>query len=245
LQAGDTAEIIIPNQNNFAPKTVGVRVKETFRTGLYDYDSTWIRISFEDLAKIYETQDYPPTVLSVSVKDIYAADVTAQKIREALPADFKVIDWQEANRPLFAALSLEKKIALAIISLVIFIAVLNITTTLALLVNERKLDIAILRTCGAQTRSLIFIFLLEGLFLALAGMFFGVLLGLAACFAGNYFRVISLPADVYSVAYVPLFSSLTDILFIVGVTFTLSLVATIYPAWRAAKIKPLENLRQT
>ena len=81
-----------------------------------------------------------------------------KKFDEILGENFKVVDWQEANRPLFAALSLERKVALAIISLIIFIAALNITTTLALLVNERRLDIAVLRTCGAQTRRLDFDF---------------------------------------------------------------------------------------
>jgi lipoprotein-releasing system permease protein len=244
LKIGDEAEIVLPaSPNEFVPKTSRVRVKDVFRTGLYDYDATWIYISFEDLARAFGKSNFAPTVLSVAVDDIYAADKTARKIRGILPPGFKVVDWQEANQPLFAALSLEKKFSLAIISLIIFIAALNITTTLALLVNERKLDIAVLRTCGAQTRSLISIFLFEGLLLGLTGIFSGTVLGLLMCFAGNYFKIISLPSDVYSLSYIPLASSLGDILLIVAIAFLLTLTATIYPAWRAAKIKPLENLR--
>ena len=244
LKIGDETEIILPTSNgDFAPKTAKVIVKNIFRTGLYDYDSTWIYLSLEDLAKISQRPNLSPTVLSVAVKDIYSANKTAEKLRANLSKDFKILDWQEANRPLFAALSLEKKVALAIISLIIFIAALNITTTLALLVNERRLDVAILRTCGAQTRNVLTIFLLEGLFLGLIGIIFGVVLGLMMCAVGNYFKIISLPIEVYSLNYVPLTPNLSDVLLIMAIAFLLSLTATIYPAWKATKIKPLENIR--
>ncbi|MGI9035412.1 MAG: ABC transporter permease [Pyrinomonadaceae bacterium] len=246
LKIGDEAEIILPaSQSAIAPKTAPVKIENIFRTGLYDYDSTWIYIAPADLAKLADEPVFTPAVLSVSVKDIYAADKTAAAIRKFLPPDFKVLDWQEANRPLFAALSLEKKAALAIISLIIFIAVLNITTTLALLVNERRLDIAIFRTCGAKTRSLISIFLFEGLLLSLIGIFSGIILGLTGCFVANYFRLVSLPADVYSLSEIRLISNFGDVFLTAAIAFILSLTAAIYPARRAARIKPLENLRNS
>lgn len=242
LAINDEAEIIFPN-GDFAPRSSRVSVKEIFRTGLYDYDSTWIYVSPEDFARLSGQPVFAPTVLSVSVKDIYAADKTAGEIRAGAGADFKVIDWQEANRPLFAALSLERKVSLAIISLIIFIAALNITTTLALLVNERRLDIAVLRTCGAQAGSLITIFLLEGLLLGVVGIVSGAGAGLLFCFAGNRFRIINLPSDVYSLSYIPLHLQVFDVLVIAAMAFLLCLTATVYPAFRAARIKPLENLR--
>ena len=242
LVIGDKAEIIFPD-GDFAPQTSRVSIREIFRTGLYDYDSTWIRVAFEDFAKLSGKSNFAPTVLSVSVGDIYAADKTSEEIRRSFGEDFKAIDWQQANRPLFAALSLERKVSLAIISLIIFIAVLNITTTLALLVNERRPDIAVLRTCGARARSLITIFLLEGSFLGIAGIVLGSLIGLLLCFAGNRFRLISLPSDVYSLSHIPLAPRISDVLLIAATAFALSLAATVYPAFRAARIKPLENLR--
>jgi len=239
LKPGDSADIL--TLENQSPSRV--RINETFETGLYDYDSTWIYVSPEKFAQLHGQPEFQPTILSVSVKDIYASRETAQRIRRELGENFKIVDWQEANRPLFAALSLEKKVALAIISLIIFIAALNITTTLALLVNERRLDIAILRTSGARTRSLILIFLLEGLFLGFTGIFFGVALGLAGCFIGNYFRIISLPAEVYSFSYIPLRPEISNILLIIFIAVILCLIATLYPALKASRIKPLENLR--
>jgi lipoprotein-releasing system permease protein len=242
LKTGDEAQIIAFADEN-APQTSNVRVLETFQTGLYEYDATWVRISPEDFAKLHQTTNFTPTILSVSVRDIYKANETARKIRQNLGENFRVLDWQEANQPLFAALSLERKVALATISLIIFVAALNITTTLALLVNERRLDIAVLRTCGARTKNLIFIFLFEGLLLGFSGIFSGVIFGLAACFIGNYFKIINLSAEVYSISYIPFHPQPANILLIIFIAFLLCLFATVYPALKASQIKPLENLR--
>ncbi len=242
LKIGDEAEIITL-ENEIAPNRTRIRVVEIFETGLFDYDSTWIYISPENFARLHDRQSFTPTNLSISVRDIYRSNETAQKIRENLGENFKIIDWQEANQPLFAALSLERKVSLAVISLIIFIAALNITTTLALLVNERRLDIAILRTCGAKTASLIKIFLLEGLFLGFTGIFCGVVLGLSACFAGNYFKIISISAEVYSLNYIPFHPQISNVLLIITIAFAVCLAACVYPAFKASKIKPLENLR--
>lgn len=242
LKVGDAAEIVVL-EYQIEPRRVKVFVSGTFKTGLYDYDSTWIQISPEDFAKLHERKNFAPKVLNVSVKDIYKARETALKIKENLSENFSALDWQEANQPLFAALGLERKVSLAIISLIIFIAALNITTTLALLVNERKLDIAILRTAGAKTRNLVSIFLFEGLFLGFFGIISGVVLGLLGCLAGNYFRVINLSSEVYSLSYVPFRPRFPECLLIIFIAFILCLAATVYPAFKASRIKPLENLR--
>ena len=239
LKPGDEAEIV--TLENQTPSRV--RLAATFETGLYDYDSTWIIITPEKYAQLRGQPEFQPAILNVSVRDIYRAGETAARIRAVLGENFKALDWQEANRPLFAALSLERKVALAVICLIIFIAALNITTTLALLVGERRLDIAILRTCGARSRSLVTIFLVEGLFLGLIGTFAGLVFGLLGCFIGNYFKIISLSAEVYSLNYIPLRPEISSILMIISSALVLSLAACAYPAVKASRIKPLENLR--
>lgn len=240
LQIGDTAELATIENN--APTRVSVA--EIFQTGIYDYDATWILVAPETFAYLQKQKTFTPIVLDVSVTDIYRADETANLIGKSLGGDYKIVGWQEANQPLFAALSLERKIAVSIIGLIIFIAALNVTTTLALLVNERRLDIAVLRTCGASRKSLISIFLLEGFFLAFAGIFFGVILGLLGCLLTNRFKLISLSAEVYSLNQITLAPTLANVLMIVGAAFLLCAAAAFYPAWRAAQIKPLENLRR-
>ncbi len=240
LKIGDAAEIAtIENQ-----KPSRVTIAEIFQTGLYDYDAVWVRVAPENFARLHNRRIYAPTVLSVSVNDIYRADATANEIRRVLGDEYTVLDWQETNQPLFAALSLERRVALASIGLIIFIAALNITTTLALLVNERRLDIAVLRTCGATRRSLILIFLLESVFLGLIGVLLGVIAGLLGCLAGNYFKLVSLQAEVYSLSYIPLAPTLANVLLITAGVFTLCLLAAAYPAFQASRIKPLENLRR-
>lgn len=242
LKIGDEAEIITLGGETNA-RTQKVFVKNIFETGLYEYDSTWIYISTADYVRLNKRL-FAPTILSVKVQDIYRADETAEKIRQMVGKKFKVVDWQEANQPLFAALSLERRVALAIISLIIFIAALNITTTLALLVNERRLDIAVLRTCGAKTWQLIFIFLFEGIFLGAIGIFLGTVFGLIGAAAGNYFQIVRLSKEIYSLKYVPFHVTPTTIFLIISVAFLICLAATVYPAYRASRIKPLENFRQ-
>jgi lipoprotein-releasing system permease protein len=242
LKAGDEAEIVtFANENE--PKKTSVLINEIFQTGLYEYDSTWISVTPENFIRLTNREKFTPSILGVSVADIYSADKTADEIRRILGAEFRVIDWQQANAPLFAALSLERKVSFAIISLIIFIAVLNITTTLALLVNERRFDIAILRTCGIKTKSLISVFLFEGLLLGFSGISAGVILGLLGCFLGNYFKIINLPAEVYSLNYIPFRPDLSNVLLIIFTALVLCLAATAYPAFRASRIKPLENLK--
>lgn len=240
LKIGDRAEIATVENN----QPTRVSVAEIFQTGLYDYDSTWIYCAPEMLAHLQRRESFAPSVLSVSVRDVYQSNETADWLRRDLGDRFKVVDWQEANQPLFAALSLERRVALAIIGLIIFVAALNITTTLALLVNERRLDIAVLRTCGVRAASLIYIFTLEGLFLGFVGIALGAAGGLLGCFLGNRFKLVSLSKEVYSLSYVPFYTDASDFTMIVLSVLLLCLAATVYPARAASRIKPLENLRR-
>ncbi|MGI8544668.1 MAG: ABC transporter permease [Aridibacter sp.] len=242
LKIGDEAEIITL-ENEDTPKNSKVLIGDIFETGLYEYDSTWIFVDEKNYLKIKNLQKFSPQIFSVSVKDIYKANDTAKEIRNILGKDFKVLDWQEANKPLFAALSLEKKATFAVILLIIFIASLNITTTLSLLVNERKTDIAVLKTCGAKTKNLVSIFLFEGIILSLIGIISGVILGLLICFVGNYFKIISLSKEVYSLNYIPFRVDFTNLILVICLTFLLCLLAIIYPVLKASKIKPLEIFR--
>lgn len=242
VKTGDEIELVTL-KNQTEPKRFAVFVEDIFTTGIYDYDSTWIYTSAEDFALLNNEKFFTPTVLSVSVKDIYKTNETTEKIKAILNESFQIIDWQKANQPLFAALSLERKVSLAIISLIIFIAALNITTTLALLVNERRFDIAVLRTCGAKGKTLVSIFLFEGFLIGTVGVIFGVIFGLSICFAGNYFRIVSLPEQVYSLSYIPFHIELLNVILIVCGALFICLAATVYPAVRASRIKPLDNLR--
>jgi lipoprotein-releasing system permease protein len=245
LQVDDVAEIIPASASLIrkAPIYRHVRVAGIFRSGLFEYDSTWIYLSF-DRAAVFAGPDRPASLISIEVKNVDDVKRVAANVRAALGNGYTTIDWQEANIQLFTALALERRVGMFVIALVILIAALNITTSLALVVVERRSDIAILRTMGATTRSIMAVFVIEGAVIGISGAVVGVALGQAACFVGNRYKLIHLPADVYSIGSVPFNSQLRDVLLAAAVAFLLSLLATVYPAQAAARVRPVEALRE-
>jgi lipoprotein-releasing system permease protein len=247
LNVGDVATTIAGEGTltplGLAPRYRRVKIAGVFRSNLYEYDATWIYVSLPTAANFAGAESSSASVISIEVADIYAVSSVTQSLRERLGAAYKMVDWQEANRPLFAALALERRIGALIIALVILIAALNITTTLVLVVVERRGDIAILSAMGARGLSIMGIFMLEGAMVGAIGAFAGVALGLVACFVGERYKLVSLPADVYSISSVPFHTHGLDVLLAALVAFILSLLATIYPARAASRVRPAEALR--
>ena len=197
------------------------------------------------MASRFAGADHAATVVSVQLADLYSTADTAARINNALGDSYRTIDWQEANRPLFTALALERRMGLFIIALIILVAAFNITTTLILVVVERGRDIGILRAMGVSSRSIMGIFMLEGAIIGAIGGILGVVLGTVICVLGNRYRLVSLPADVYSISNIPFHSQVRDVALAALVAFLLSLIATIYPARAAARVRPVEMLRDT
>src|SRR6266446_1587913 len=243
LRVGDIAEIISA-RNSSSPNghRGNVYVAGIFRSGLFEYDSTWIYLPL-DTAAVLSGDRHTASVISVQVRDIYDVKQTTAKVKEVLGGAYTTVDWQEANRPLFTALALERRIGVVIIALIILIAALNITTTLILIVMERRREIAILNTIGATPRSIMSIFVVEGAIVGILGAVAGVLLGAAAIVFANRYHLVSLPADVYSISNVPLLLHFRDMALAALAAFVLSVVATIYPARAAARIRPAEMFR--
>ena len=243
LKEGDAAEIIAARSgfsSNGSKRHV--RVAGIFRSGLFEYDSTWIYLPLETAAA-FSGDTHAASVISVQVRNIYDVKQTSEKIQQALGSSYTTIDWQEANRPLFTALAFERLIGVVIIALIILIAALNITTNLILVVMERRRDIAILNAMGATGRSIMSIFVIEGAVVGLLGALAGVLLGAVAILIANRYQLISLPADVYSISSVPLNLHSCDMALAALIAFALSILATIYPARAASRIRPAETLR--
>jgi lipoprotein-releasing system permease protein len=228
--------------SGFAARARRVRVAGVFRSGLYDYDSAWTYASLEG-ARRATSAGAGSTVLSVRVRDIYASDEVARRLRAALGEEWTAVDWREANRPLFAALALERRTVALVIMLITIVAALNITTTLALVVVERRADIATLGALGAQPGGVMLIFMIEGAIVGALGAAAGVALGLAACFVADRFGLVRLPPDVYSLSSVPLHPHAPDVILTALAAFAVSLLATLYPARQAARIRPAEVLR--
>lgn len=241
LKVGDAAEVIVARPG-FSSADGHFRVAGVFRSGLFEYDSTWIYLPLET-ASAFSGNAHAASVVGVQVKNIYDVKQTAAQVRQLLGSSYTIVDWQEANRPLFTALAFERRVGVIIIALIILIAALNITTTLILVVMERRRDIAILNTMGATARSIMSIFVIEGAIVGVLGAVAGVLLGAVAILIANRYQLVSLPADVYSISNVPLSFHFRDMALAALTAFALSVVATIYPARAAARIRPAEMLR--
>jgi lipoprotein-releasing system permease protein len=248
LRVGDTVSIISGDATLKPPKGVPqgprpLRIAGIFRSGLYEYDAAWVYVPLAVAASLAGETAPSASVISLEVADIYKVGQVAARLRERVGEAYTTVDWQEANRPLFAALTLERRMGLFIIALIIFVAALNITTTLILVVVERRSDIAILTAMGARRLSIMLIFMIEGALIGLTGALLGISLGLVACFIGDHYQLVSLPADVYSLSHVPFHPHVRDVGLAALVAFALSLLATLYPARAAALVRPAEALR--
>jgi lipoprotein-releasing system permease protein len=229
-------------ETGFVPRARRVRVVGLFRSGLYEYDSAWTYLSLEEVERVEGAR--PATaVVQIEVRDIYSSGEVARRVRASLGEGWTTLDWREANRPLFDALALERRTVALIIMLVTVVAALNITTTLALVVVERRADIAVLCALGARPRGVMLVFVIEGAIVGALGALAGVALGLVACFAADRFHLVRLPPDVYSIASVPLHPHAPDVLLTALAAFAVSLLATLYPARQAARVRPAEVLR--
>jgi len=244
ITSGDVIEVIPTRAAGNSPSvtTRRVRVSGIFRSGLFEYDSTWIYLPLE-VASVFAGETHSASIISVQVENADDVKRIAGDIKAKLGSSYSTIDWQEANQPLFAALALERRMGLVIIGLIIAIAALNITTMLILVVVERRRDIAILKAVGAKRKGIMLIFMLEGALVGAFGALTGIVVGLVACAIANHYKLVSLPADVYSISNVPLNARATETTIAALVAFLLSVLATIYPARAAAKMQPVETLR--
>lgn len=249
LGVGDTATIVSGEATltplGLAPRFRRVRIIGLFKSGLYEYDASWVYLSLDTAANFAGADAPTASVISIETTDLYRVEEVTARLRAELGAQYTSVSWQEANRPLFAALALERRMGLFIIALIILIATLNITTTLVLIVVERHADIAILSAMGARARSIMLVFISEGALIGLIGIITGIALGLAACLVGNRYRLVSLPADIYSISNVPFHARAADVALAAAVAFILSLLATLYPARSAARLRPAEALRDS
>ena len=240
LTVGDDFEVLSATQSKMHRLHVG----GIFRSGLFEYDSTWIYVGM-DTASDFAGNNHAASVLSVQVNDVDNVREVSANVSKALGNSYTIVDWQQANQPLFSALALERRMGLFIIGLIIAIATLNITTMLILVVVERRRDIAILNALGATRAGVMMVFIIEGAVIGAIGAVVGVALGFVLCAIGNYFKLVSLPADVYSISNVPLIPKPTEMILAALVAFVLSVLATIYPARAASRLRPVEALRDS
>lgn len=223
------------------PRYTELVVRGIFASGLYEYDAKWGYVALRTAQEM--TGGAGANVIQMKVADLDDVETTAARVREVVGAGYVTTTWQELNRPLFAALQLQHKVIVIFFALLIAIAALNIITALTMMVMEKNRDIAILRAQGATPGAIQRIFLLQGLIIGLVGSGLGLGLGLLLCEVANRFHLISLPAEIYAVSSIILRARWQDSGWIVLLTLTISLLATLYPSRAASRLTPVEALR--
>jgi len=224
------------------PKAVSFKILGLLESGMYEYDSTFVITSIA-AAQNFLGMDDGVTGLEIKVENIYHADKVAERIAERFPYPFWVRDWMQMNRNLFSALRLEKITMGIILTLIILVAAFNIISTLIMVVMEKTRDIAILKSMGATSRSIMKIFVLEGLIIGVVGTLLGLVGGVVLCELLKRYEFIKLPSDVYYISTFPVLMEPLDIVMICCAGIAISLIATLYPSWQAAKLNPVEALR--
>ncbi len=224
------------------PKYDRYRVVGIFNSGFFDYDSSWAFTRLSDAQRLFGLGDLV-SVLEFKVDDIYQAEQISRQLEQAAGKGFMATNWMEQNKALFRALRLERLVTFITIGLIVFVAALNILISLTMMVMEKTRDIAVLISMGTRKAQVRRIFIAQGVLIGVVGTAIGLVLGYALSWAGGHYHLLSLAPEVYSIDYVPFAPRAADGLLVAAVAIGVSLIATVYPSWSAARILPAEALR--
>jgi lipoprotein-releasing system permease protein len=226
---------LVPRYQRF--EVVGI-----FKSGFYQYDSSYAFVRLFDAQKLFSEPDLI-SVISFKVDDLYHADRVGKVIEAMAGPGFQTTNWMEQNRELFRALKLEQIVTFIVLALIVCVAALNILIALTMMVMEKTRDIAVLMSFGVRADQVRRIFLLQGLLISVIGTVLGLIVGYGLSWAGGHYRFIHLDAAVYSIDYLPFAPRVWDAVIVAAVSLGVSLIATLYPSGSAAKVLPAEALR--
>jgi len=254
VRTGDKITLITPHVTptpaGVMPRLKRLNVVGIFEIGMYEYDSALAIMNMHDAAKLFRIPNQV-TGLRLKLDDVYQAPKITRDLLMTLPTQYRASDWTYQHANFFRALKTEKMVMFVILLLIVAVAAFNIVSTLIMMVTDKQADIAILRTLGMKPRGIMAIFMVQGTMIGLFGTLIGIVLGVTLAlnvesliaqlevFLGYEF----LPADVYYISDLPSDLHWDDVIVIGVISFILSLLSTIYPSWRASKIRPAEALR--
>jgi len=243
---GDIVNVISPvgeiGPLGMLPKVRKFRVAGVFEVGMFEFD---LNLVLTDIKPAQEFFGMNKEISGIELKldDIYKASLVRESIKEKLAFPLMVKDWMQMNRNLFSALKLEKFAMFVALVLIILVASFNIISNLIMNVIEKKREIAILKAMGATNNGIMTIFMMQGLLIGIVGTVIGVIGGYLLSYIINTYEIIKLPADVYYLSHLPVKMKLFDFAVVSLSAILISFIATIYPAWQAAKLDPVEPLR--
>ncbi len=259
-QLGDKVVVMAP-QGQFTPTGVVPRLKQftlkgLFQIGMYEYDAGLALIHLDDAAKLYRMENRVSGV-RLKLDELFDAPTVSYELQKTLnqspdfTESFYVTDWTQQHANFFKAVQMEKRVMFIILALIVAVAAFNIVSTLVMAVTDKRADIAIMRTFGASPASIMGIFMIQGALIGVIGTAIGAVSGIIIAlnidviipFIEQLFQVQFLAKDVYYISDLPSDLIWSDVITIVILSFVLSLLATIYPSYRASKINPAEALR--
>ena len=245
-RVGDTVAIFVLRKNSLlgARKPVVKKfvVAGIFETGMYDYDAILCYIPISVAQKIFGLGE-AVTGIQVKIKNFYRAPQVAKKLMDYIGFPYYTIPWTETNKNLFSWMTIEKWAMFLVLGLIIVVAAFNIVSTLMMVVMEKTQDIGILMALGAKKRSIVRIFLYQGIIVGALGTILGGVIGVAAVLIQDKYKIISLPPDVYSISSLPMQLRFEDVAAVVVLTMAISVASAIYPALRAARLNPVDAIR--
>jgi lipoprotein-releasing system permease protein len=251
---GDKITVITP-QLTATPAGILPRLKRftvvgVFQVGMYEYDRNLALIHLDDAARLLRMEG-TVTGLRLKLDDLFHARLIARDLGPKLPGTYQITDWTQAHSNFFKAIQTEKRVMFIILLLIVAVAAFNIVSTLVMVVTDKRADIAILRTQGMTPVSVMGVFMVLGTVIGAVGTLLGGIGGVLLALnvetivpaIERLFGVQFLAADVYYISELPSKLSWPDVYQITGMAFLLSLLATIYPAWQASRVRPAEELR--
>jgi len=246
VQPGDSVTVVSPMGKltpvGRVPQNRKFKVTAIFDSGMYEYDATMVYISLKE-AQDFLGLDDRATGVEVKVADIYKADQIGDAVSKKLGYPYWAKDWKQMNRSLVSALKLEKIAMFVILIMIVLVGALNIISTLVMVVMEKNKDVAILRAMGATQKSVMTVFMVQGLLVGVVGTLVGLASGLGLCHLLAKYKFIELPSDVYYISTLPVRVEMLDVVLVITAAVVISFLATIYPSRHASRLDPVESLR--
>ena len=244
---GDVILISLPTEEpggilGGVPRTKRLRVSAVFRSGLYEYDSSF-GIVLQRTAQEFFGIGENVTGYQLRLPDMFRAREASRALEASLGPDYRVTNWIDLNRNLFAWMRIEKAVMFTILILIVIVAAVNIVSSLVMLVLEKRRDIGVLRTMGVTPRGIQRIFLLQGTLVGVVGTVLGLLGGFCASYALGRWKLLRLPGEIYFIDTLPVKMEWGDFAIVAGAAILTCFLASLYPAWQAARLAPVQTIR--
>ncbi len=255
VEVGDTVSLIAPKGAStpfgVTPRMKSYPIVAIFEIGMSEYDSSLVYMPLKEAAAYFDVPEGHVSSFEVFLENSDLVDQTRPLLQKAAQIPTFITDWRERNKTFFSALEVERTMMFLIVTLIVLVAAFNIISGMTMLVKEKREDIAILRTIGATRASIMRIFFMSGASVGIAGTFAGLIVGLLITFNVESIRQFMarltqtqlFPPELYFLSHLPADPQFSEIFLIILMALSLSLLATLYPSWRAANLDPVDTLR--